>query len=271
VVEHYKVSKTAINLKDDTSIIASDENWIYDKENMLKYKIIDNLEDYETAKNIYDSIPSINFDEEYLLLIQIQSATITELNIVESKADDTTTYITLGNTKLENSDDNTSNNRMCFTLDNELKRDNINFKIIPGSNEIVEYGFTAMEDITLDYFDKKAYDENCLVLDSFGNVLSDKNILYNFMANSENGALRVIKEIDDEDIEGYSLKVMDIVYENGEYYYFHAMYNEKGNSYPISISGGKKINLEKISNNEYYLYIEKEDGTNTRISIIKLD
>ena len=108
---------------------------IFDNKNNLEYKIVDNKEDYLKIKEFYD-VPIISFDNEYLLIIETNFGIINEMNILDIEADETTTYITLGNTEITYGDEK-KDNILFFKINNEYKRENVEFSLIPGS-DIVE-------------------------------------------------------------------------------------------------------------------------------------
>ena len=209
---------------------------IFDNKNNLEYKIVDNKEDYLKIKEFYD-VPIISFDNEYLSIIETNFGIINEMNILDIEADETTTYITLGNTEITYGDEK-KDNILFFKINNEYKRENVEFSLIPGSDIVEKYGLISMKKIDKNYIEINSYnDENCLITDNVGRLKSNNlEILYNFLENKQNMAIRIIRPtLNDYNETIY--KVTDLVFENGKYYYFHAIFDESCRaSFPISQS-----------------------------------
>lgn len=265
-------NKYFIDVRENSEIGFSDIEMTYDEECNFAYKIVDDEADLEKLKKLYNNIPEVDFNNQYILVIQHYSRIIDEIEIKEIYSDDTCTYVTLSNSKLAHTS-SANSNIFCYTLDNSLKRNIVKIKIIPGSEDIQKYNFTVMSNIDVDYCKTTAYEENCIILDNISNVLSNnENLIYDFIERSQNGencAIRIIKDISANfDNEDYLYKVVDVIYENNVYYYFHAVYNYDGMGYAISKSDGKEIKLEK-SGETYFLLLLGE--TTTRVATMHLD
>lgn len=242
--------------------------WI-DNTNM-SYKIIDNESDYNNIKKAFANMPEVDFQNQFLVIVQPYQMLMDSLELIDTATDDTTTYITLGDSDFGK---NEKNNIYTFLLNNDMKRSKIDVKIIPGLDVVSEYGLTPMKDIKEDYFKETAYNEkNCIVLDSEKNILSNnQNLLDEFQKKSEqehkNSAIRFVEDISNSETTNPNIKklfrVADVIYHNNEYYYYSVIYekdlsngNFTYNSFS-SFADGKNVKLVKnnLVLNEYYFMI----------------
>ena len=124
-----------------------------------------------------------------------------------------------------------------------------------------------MKKIDKNYIEINSYnDENCLITDNVGRLKSNNlEILYNFLENKQNMAIRIIRPtLNDYNETIY--KVTDLVFENGKYYYFHAIFDESCRaSFPISQS------VDGFGLYDNYLLYKISDNITQGITLFKFN
>ena len=199
----------------------------YDDIDGLLYKVINNVDEYSLVKNIFDNVPSVDFEKEFLMVLDFNKGSINGIEVLEIFSDDNTLNIILGNDELNNDKGKT----LCITISNQLYQDNLMIKLIPGSNAISKYGFTPMKNIQKDYINDKALQEDCLVMDGYNHIIyNSESDFLEFVNNCEkniNGAYRIVKEISSPELmDEYAFEVQDLIFENNKFYRFVALYKK---------------------------------------------
>jgi hypothetical protein len=272
-------NKKIISYKDsiESNKIESLEMTEYSEIKGLKYKIIDNENDYNLIQSVYEEIPNVDFKNEFLILVEFNYGANDGLNIENIDKNEDVTTITFGNSLLVPS--KTFENKLCVTISNDYKSQNYKFEIIPGTNSISNYGLTPLENLKANYYEDVAKNENVIILDEFANTsISNKIKLDDFLektANNENTAIRLVKKASDLDIneKNFAFRVYDLIYENGEYYYFSLnMKNDNTHDEPYSIKGINEIkeNFNSKTNMYEYSLIYCDDYGNDCSSIFTM-
>lgn len=279
-----KKETSKINQKESVNSISYDETGIKlykDDQFSVPYKIIKNADEYNKFSNLYDNMPSVDFEKEFLMVFYLGESGVDGIKLFDITSDDETMYVSFGNEELdyENTylfhhydvNDVYDKNCLAISVSNELYRENLKINLLPGSEAISKYGFTLMKDITNDYINETAKEENCLILDGENKLLyRSESDFINFIENCNNninGAFRIIKKNQFPDLDDWVFEVRDIIYENGKYHYFSTCYKsddaeEKYKwTWMESEEIGTKITKYKYMDNDDYIeyYLESDD------------
>lgn len=249
-----------------------------DKE-WFEYKIVNNYNEYSKYKDIISNIilmDEIDFKDNVLLIMSWSEFYPKDgLKIENVEATENKTIVTLSDRDMTG--DRVSTDSVIMTvIPKELIKEELNFNIIPGTEQITKYGFTEMKDITTEYVYGKGVEEGVIISEFATETLYNKESLETFLDKVEKGeecAIRNIRVFQEEYQEGiniglpgdyYEFAVIDTVYENGKFYQYGAVYSKTSNKFKYSSfkKDGVKIRKEdKNPEKDAWYFIDYPDGT----------
>ena len=334
--EKYVQNKTSIvndNKKDDLSLIISkinaeawfsyDENFdngmdkIYYKEGTeipdVYYRVISNMDQYNNSIEIWKDLPNMNdssFIENDLVVFSYFEKYHDGLQVEEVYVDEN------DNTVIKLSDINCIDYEeekvdkfqfLAVIVPKNLIKDRIVFDVIPGTDYISNYGYTALSNLNKDYIESgKALEENSVLytIDKAfkgenGNI-QNANIIKEFADNVNNGkdcAIRVVLLFDNKEFSTvianglrYTQKdgepnykylnaiIRDVIYKDGKFHVYYVNVDEENNLIdPIFMKGGDKLDYiedEITKNGKTYkdvdlrVYFENRDVNEQIISCL---
>lgn len=189
-------------------------NMAYVKGADLYYKIITNIEDYNTYKTKVSELPEMteeSFANNFLVVIANWGARQpheSDLTISEINADETTTYITLKQKENPNYDKTTLT--LYAIVDRTLLKEktviNIEFSNIQTSN------FTSLDRLPDNYGIQDALKDGCFVEEDYTILSENKYAIDEFIEKSKNDEESFIRIYSKS---GDYVRVIDIKFKNG--------------------------------------------------------
>ena len=219
----------------EIDLMANDMTW--NEKPSLYHRIIDNITDYEKYKSRVNEFPNadeIDFNENFVVVIANENTRQPhekDLTIYNITADENTTHIIMK--QKENPDYNAESNIWYAIVDKSLLRENADVIIEQRIFNTGEY--KDIKELPQDYSVENAIEDGCIVLQN--NKVVSKNIdkLDDFIKETENNVnsfIRIYTNYKSSDID--EIRVKDIEYYNGIFYYRDVILNDEDKDYYYS-------------------------------------
>ena len=219
----------------EIDLMANDMTW--NEKTSLYHRIIDNITDYEKYKSRINEFPNadeIDFNENFVVVIaneNIRQPHEKDLTIYNITADENTTHIIMK--QKENPYYNAENNIWYAIVDKSLLRESADVIIEQRTFNTGEY--KDVKELPQDYSVENAIEDGCIVLQN--NKVVSKNIdkLDDFIKETENNVnsfIRIYTNYKSSDID--EIRVKDIEYYNGIFYYRDIILNDEDKDYYYS-------------------------------------
>ena len=219
----------------EIDLMANDMTW--NEKPSLYHRIIDNITDYEKYKSRVNEFPNadeIDFNENFVVVIANENTRQPhekDLTIYNITADENTTHIIMK--QKENPDYNAESNIWYAIVDKSLLRESADVIIEQRIFNTGEY--KDIEELPKDYSVENAIEDGCIVLQN--NKVVSKNIdkLDDFIKETENNVnsfIRIYTNYKSSDID--EIRVKDIEYYNGIFYYRDVILNDEDKDYYYS-------------------------------------
>ena len=179
----------------------------YDESAGFWYKKIYTYDDYNLELNKWESLIDMkekDFENNFLLIISGRNHVTTGLYISDI-------YVVANKTivDLKRKDKWVDNeNTIIAIVPKVLDKEKIELNYIP--NIIYTNAYMSLSEIPVDYSAEQAVSDGCIVVDFYGNLISDNRyLLDNFIDTNENQVIRIYRVIEDY------FSITDIEYKNG--------------------------------------------------------
>lgn len=245
----------------------------------FEYKIINNYKEYLEYKDLISNVIVMteeDFNNNILLILSWSEfypkdgLKIENVEVIENK-----TIVTLSDRDMTG-ERVSSDSAIMTVIPKELIKEELNFNIIPGTEQITKYGFTEMKNITKDYIYNKGLEEGVIISEFETQTLYNKESLDTFLDKVEKGeecAIRNIRVFQKEYQNGalmsmpgddYEFAVIDTIYKDGKFYQYGAGYSKSDNKFKYSSFKKDGINIRKIDDTpekDSWYFIDYSDGT----------
>ena len=222
IYKEYIKSKDAIASKDifkveDNPAVFYDfeitKNMEYNEYLHLYYKVITNMEEYNTFKNKENKLPELtenDFIQNAMIIVLSASPREpheTDLTISEVKSDETTSYIIV---KQNNNPNYESENNMLYMIvDKTVLKENVKLEMeYPKSNS----DYVDLEKLPENYSEDDALKDGCFVEVDHKVLSNNKYAIDEFLNNANNGEesyIRIYSKI------GGDIDIQDLQYKDG--------------------------------------------------------
>ena len=214
------------------NLMANDMIW--NSNNSLYHRIIDNKADYEVYKsriNEFPDVEEINFDENFVVIIaneNIRQPHEKDLTIYNIYADDNTIHIVMK--QKENPNYDVESNIWYAIVDKSLLRNSADVIIEQRTFNTGE--FKDIKELPQDYSVENAIADGCIVLQNNKIISNNIEQLDNFVHNTQNNINSFIRIYyyykSDNKID---VQIKDLEYYNGIYYLRGVYLNDENKVY----------------------------------------